>query len=229
MIFVVNIGKNNEFSCTDAYYLMPPLTKNNILMKKLICLVICILSISPLFSQTIPGFTLGPKMGVTFSRYNLDEMSFDEKVRSSFHWGAFARFGKKAYIQPELLFMKKSGLLVDPLADASEQKIRLRTIDIPVLFGIKVADIKLTNIRVFAGPVASIVINKEIEVKNWEDAITKSDLRGANWGLQFGAGADLLMFTFDLRYEVGLGDYLKSDSMTLKNNLMTLSVGWKLF
>ena len=197
-------------------------------MKKLICLTIFILSISQVFSQSIPGFTLGPKMGLTFSRYSLDELSLDEKMRSNFHWGAFARFGKRGYIQPEILFMKKSGLLVDPFVDASEQKIKLRTVDVPVLFGIRVADIKITNLRVFAGPVASIVVNKEIEVKNWEDAITKDDLRGANWGIQFGAGADLLIFTVDLRYEIGMGDYLKSDNLTMKNDLMTLSIGWKI-
>ncbi len=197
-------------------------------MKKLIFATLFILTFSSAFTQVLPGVSLGPKVGATFSRYNLDELSLDEKVRSNFHWGAFVRFGSRAYIQPELLFMKKSGLLIDPFVDASEQKIQLRTIDVPVLFGAKIADIKLTNIRLFAGPVASIVVNKEIEVKNWEDAITKSDLRGANWGVQFGVGADLLIFTVDLRYELGMGDYLKSDQMTMKNDLMTLSVGWKI-
>ncbi|HLN52869.1 MAG TPA: porin family protein [Lentimicrobium sp.] len=197
-------------------------------MKKLIFLAFAIITLIPAYSQTIPGLTLGPKIGATFSRYNLDELSLDEKVRSSFHWGAFVRFGARAYIQPELLFMKKSGLLIDPLADASEQKISLRTIDVPVLFGIKVVDIKLTNVRIFAGPIASIVVNKEIEVNNWEDALTKDDIRGANWGIQFGAGADLLIFTVDLRYELGMGDYLKNDGLTMRNDLMTLSVGWKI-
>lgn len=197
-------------------------------MKKLILLLLLSTFLLQAFSQSVPGLTLGPKIGATFSRYDMDELSLDEKVRSSFHWGAFVRFGTKIYAQPEILFMKKSGVLIDPFVDASEQKIMLRTIDVPVLFGAKVADLKLLNLRVFAGPVASIVVNKEIEAKNWENALTKDDLRGANWGVQFGAGADLLIFTVDLRYELGLGDYLKSDELTMKNDLVTLSVGWKI-
>lgn len=124
--------------------------------------------------------------------------------------------------------MKKSGVLINPDLAASEQTINLRTIDVPLLLGVKVADLKLTNIRVFAGPVASLTVNREIKVKNWDDAITKDDIRGANWAIQFGAGVDLLMFTADLRYELGMGDYSKIDTYSLKNNLVTLSLGWKI-
>ncbi|HLO89528.1 MAG: porin family protein [Chloroflexota bacterium] len=196
-------------------------------MKKLILVITLIIAVAYVNAQT-PGFTIGPKIGATISKYNSDLESSKEEAINSIHWGAFARLGSKVYIQPELLFMKKSGVLINPDLAASEQTINLRTIDVPLLLGVKVADLKLTNIRVFAGPVASLTVNREIKVKNWDDAITKDDIRGANWAIQFGAGVDLLMFTADLRYELGMGDYSKIDTYSLKNNLVTLSLGWKI-
>ncbi len=196
-------------------------------MKTLILLLAILLSSSSLFAQ-IPGFSLGPKVGATFSKYSLDLDNIEEETRNSFHWGAFARFGDKVYIQPELLFMNRSGILINPLLGSSEQTIRLRTIDIPVLLGVKLIDLRLTNVRIFGGPVATLAVNREIETSNWEEAIVEDDIRRANWGLQFGAGADVLMFTVDLRYELGMGNYHKSDIYELKNSLFTVSLGWKI-
>lgn len=175
-----------------------------------------------------PGFTLGPKVGATFSKYSSDIGSYKEEAVRSFHWGAFARLGNKVYLQPELLFMNRSGVLIDPSVSAKEQTIKLRTIDIPLLLGVKVADLKMANVRVFAGPVASLTMNREVEAENWADAITDDDIRRANWAIQFGAGADLLMFTVDLRYELGMADYSKIDTYSLKNNIVTVSLGWKI-
>jgi len=197
-------------------------------MKKILFVVVILVITGTINAQT-PGFTLGPKIGATLSMYETDHETIKEEAANSFHWGAFARIGSKVYIQPELLFMKKSGLLVNPALSASEQTIKLRTIDVPVLFGVKVANLKLVNVRIFAGPVASMALDKEVVTENWPDAITEDDLRSANWGVQFGAGADVLMFTLDLRYELGMGDYSKLDAYPLKNDLVTLSLGWKLF
>jgi hypothetical protein len=196
-------------------------------MKKLFLISAFIIAVMYAGAQT-PGFTLGPKVGATFSKYSSDIGSYKEEAVRSLHWGAFARLGDRVYIQPELLFMNRSGVLIDPSVSAKEQTIRLRSIDIPVLLGVKVADLKLVNVRVFAGPVASLIMNREVEAENWADAITDDDIRRANWALQFGAGADLLMFTVDLRYELGMSDYSKIDTYSLKNNIVTVSLGWKI-
>lgn len=200
--------------------------KNYILF---IALLLGIITATTSIKAQVPGFTLGPKAGLTVSMFQTDLDIIKEEAKGSFHWGAFARFGSRAYIQPEILFMDRSGILVrhDELS-TSEQTLRLRTIDVPVLLGVRIIDLKLVSIRLFAGPVASMAINREVELSNWEDGLTDKDLRRANWGVQFGGGVDLLMFTFDLRYETGMGNYSKPDDFELKNNLITLSVGWKI-
>lgn len=181
-----------------------------------------------IFAQ-VPGFSFGPKIGATFSKYHTDIDIIKEEAKSSLHWGAFVRIGSRVYMQPEILFMDRSGILFkqDELS-TGEQTIKLRTIDVPLLFGVRLADLKAANIRIFAGPVASMAVNREVETSNWEDGMTEDDIRKANWGIQFGGGVDLLMFTIDLRYETGMGDYSNLDNFSLKNNLITLSVGWKI-
>jgi hypothetical protein len=193
-------------------------------MKKISLFIVLIIATTSVIAQT-PAFTLGPKIGATFSKYHYELVGIDESSVSNVHWGAFFRLGSKVYLQPELLFMKRSGILKYTQGD---QTIDLRTIDIPLLVGVKVADLRLTNIRAFAGPVASLTVNREIQIREWDDAITEDDFRRANWGLQFGAGVDLLMLTVDLRYELGMSDYIDITNHSLKNNLVTLSIGWKI-
>lgn len=79
-----------------------------------------------------------------------------------------------------------------------------------------------------AGPVASLALNKDINSENWDNSITGDDIRSANWGIQAGAGVDLLLFTLDLRYEFGISDYSKDEGLTLKNNMFTVSLGLKI-
>ncbi len=197
-------------------------------MKNFILSIILFLVTGTIFAQ-VPGFTFGPKIGATFSKYRTDIDIIKEEAKSSLHWGAFVRIGSRVYVQPEILFMDRSGILIKRNElSTGEQTIKLRTIDVPLLFGVKLADIKAVNIRIFAGPVASMAVNREVETSNWEDGLTKNDIRSANWGIQFGGGVDLLMFTIDLLYETGMGDLSKLDNFSLKNNLITLSVGWKI-
>jgi len=196
-------------------------------MKKLILLTATFVICSLAYAQ-IPGFNIGPKVGATFSKFTTDQDQITEELKSTFHFGAFARIGKKVYLQPELVVMNRSGLLKTDLIDGSSNSIKITSIDLPVLLGVKVIDLKATNIRVMAGPVASLTLNKEISIENWENTINRDDFRNANWGIQFGAGADLLFLTLDLRYEIGMNDVSKLDGFDLKNNMFIISLGWKI-
>ena len=115
--------------------------------------------------------------------------------------------------------------------DLKAGTVKVGSLDVPLLVGIKLIDAKILNIRAMAGPSVNKVINKTIELdEGWDDDInlTEDNLRDLNWGFQFGAGVDVLMFAVDLRYEIGLNDFSKLDNFDLKNNTFTLSVGWKI-
>ncbi len=196
-------------------------------MKNVLCILIIILA-SFTASAQISGFTIGPKVGANFSNFSAKQDQIESEIKSSLSFGAFARFGSRLYVQPEVMFMNRKGDISSAELLGGKNTIHLQTVDIPVLLGGKIMDAKLFNIRIMAGPVASITVNKDISSDNWDSAIKKKELRNANWGIQVGAGADLLVFTLDLRYEFGMSDFSKDDGISLRNNMFVVGLGWKI-
>ncbi len=196
-------------------------------MKKILCLLFIALAGFSVKAQ-VPGFTLGPKVGANFSNFSADQSQIESEIRSSLNFGAFVRFGNKIYLQPELMFMNREGDISLTDLQGSNKSIHLKTLDIPVLIGAKVIDAKALNVRILAGPVASLALNRDITTENWESGITSDDIRNANWGIQIGGGVDFLMLTLDLKYEFGISDFSKTDGLTLKNNLFVVGLGWKI-
>jgi hypothetical protein len=196
-------------------------------MKKPLIVIIIALFGTTAMAQ-IPNFSIGPKAGATFSKITSDEDQIKEEMKSSLHFGAFVRLGNKIYVQPEVLFMNRQGEFSAGNIAGSSKSIHLKTLDIPVLIGGKIIGSDAFNLRVMAGPVASLALNKDVSSENWGSVITEDDIRSANWGLQLGAGIDVLMLTFDLRYEYGISNFSKEDGLTLKNNMFVVSLGWKI-
>ena len=194
--------------------------------KTIIVLIIALAGLTA--SAQIPGFTIGPKVGANFSNFSAEQDKIESEIKSSLSFGVFARFGNKLYVQPELMFMNRKGDISSSEFPGSNNSIHLKTVDIPVLIGARIIDAKIFNIRAMAGPVASIVVNKDISSANWESAIGKKDIRNANFGIQVGAGVDVLVFTLDLRYEFGITNFSKYDGLSLKNNMFVIGLGWKI-
>jgi hypothetical protein len=196
-------------------------------MKKLLSLLFIALAGLTVNAQ-VPSFTIGPKVGANFSNFSAGEDQIESEVKSSLNFGAFVRLGNKIYLQPELMFMNRKGDITRSDLFESNKSIHLKTLDIPVLLGAKIIDAKAFNIRILAGPVASLALNRDITTDNWETGITSDDIRSANWGIQAGAGVDFLMLTFDLKYEFGISDFSKYEGLTLKNNMFVVGLGWKI-
>lgn len=182
-------------------------------------------------AQLIPGFTIGPKVGASFSKFTTDVDELETEMKNTIHFGAFARIGKKVYFQPELLVNTRKGEMRNSNLDLKAGTVKVGSLDVPLLVGYRLIDAKVFNIRAMAGPSVNKVINKTIDLdEGWDEDInlTEDNLRDLNWGFQFGAGVDVLMFAVDLRYEIGLNDFSKLDNFDLKNNTFTLSLGWKI-
>ena len=197
-------------------------------MKNILNILIVVMLASFTASAQIPNFTIGPKVGANFSNFSAEQDQIKSEIKSSLSFGAFARFGEKFYVQPELMFVNRKGDITSAELLDGTNSIHIKSIDIPVLIGGTIMDAKLFNIRIMAGPVASIIVNKDISSANWESSVKKKDIRNANWALQVGAGADVLMFTVDLRYEFGMNELTKGEGITLKNNMFVIGLGWKI-
>lgn len=210
-----------------------------------------ILSLALLFCVTVSYsqlFNIGVKMGYnsTLSVNNLDYNSqkFTEDFFGNMHFGVFTRlnFGK-VYVQPEVLYSMqtknyKTQSVVDLVNVEFDNVFKTRAIDVPILLGYKVLDLKLMNLRVFAGPKFRFDAGSSLDFKNFSTSINTSeidkDIKTAKVGLETGLGVDFLMFTFDVRYNL-IGNLQEASWEDTKNSFKSLpssniifTLGWKI-
>jgi hypothetical protein len=186
-----------------------------------------------LASVTFAQFTIGPKIGFTMSKLTTNFEDVVEEAKAGFQFGAFARFGDKLYVQPELMFVTKGGIIKSGTVLDAKYSIKLSTMQIPVLVGYRLLNLKVVNLRLMGGPAFSFITNKEIDLDEGtpEGIISDNNIKDAIWSIQLGAGVDVLMFTLDVRYEWGLNnlwDPQGGTSYDMKSNLWNISLGWKI-
>ena len=173
-------------------------------------------------------FAAGSPLNYSYSDFVTDS-------KSGYNLGVFARIkGKRLYFQPELLLCTKSSITnsTSVAGLAGNQKVNLKTIQVPLLLGIKLLDFKLASVRAFTGPAMSFVQNGSSissNLPNFEPQNFKKNI----WDWQLGAGIDVLKFTFDVRYEWGLTNTTEGDVTKIgfadKGKTLTISVGFKIF
>ena len=211
-------------------------------MKKIFLLIAVLLfSASVTFGQ----FNFGIKVGYNASKLHTGLDSIKSSFNSGFHFGAFFRFGKKVYIQPEAYYTFQGGIFQNNATNTLnnwKQNVTVGTLDIPVLIGFKLINLKVVNWRVMVGPMASFVVNSKIKDVTLTGPIKSSDINKTNWYLQAGTGIDVLFLTLDVRYQVGLNQMIKTAqsenssgavtgkpySLNATNNMWVVSLGFKI-
>lgn len=218
-------------------------------MKRII--LICTVLLTTWFFASAQ-FNFGVKGGYN-SSLNLDNVSavpsgtytlnnVSGELANGFHAGVFARFdvGNKIYLQPELLYALQNKRYNLTLQDATnpsftvDKFVTFSTIDVPVLVGYKIVDLKLFNLRAFLGPKFRLNAGSSLDFKNLSSGATlnenelKGEFRNAALGLEVGAGVDLFMFTIDARLNL-IGDVYQAKWQTKPdlNSNFVISLGWK--
>jgi len=79
-------------------------------MKKAVLLPALLFLATVSFAQ----FTVGPKVGLTMSKLKTNFEDVTEEMKTGFQFGAFVRIGKKIYVQPEIMFVTKGGIIKEP-------------------------------------------------------------------------------------------------------------------
>lgn len=177
---------------------------------------------------------------VPAGQYNFNKLNSD--LKNNFQGGAFARLSLgKIYIQPEILYsFAKKGYQVT-FADGTtvDKSLNMNTIDVPILLGYKLLDLKLMNIRAFAGPKLRFNAGSQLDPQVISSGGTNAttlyyEAKKAQAGLEAGVGVDLLMFTLDLRYNL-IGDLYQTTLNKvvsldkLPSSTFLVSLGWKIF
>ena len=202
-------------------------------MKKTTLLLVMLMAVSFAFGQ----ISLGPKVGYNTSKLTTDVSEINSDLKNSFNFGIFLRLGKKIYVQPEVNWLTRGGVFKTPTSSSLspiEQEVDLKTIEIPALLGWRIINLGVGNVRIFAGPSASIVTDKEVSTKDesgFINPIQDSDVEDLIWGFNLGAGVDVLMFTLDVRYQMGINEVIQKVEgfdFNSKNNVFAVSLGWKI-
>ena len=164
--------------------------------------VFCLLSYS-LFSQ----IDLGIKGGLNLTNISMDMEAGDFQIVSNprsqigYHFGGLVRvslFG--VFIQPELVFTSiATEYTVTDLATTIPELAsqRIGRVDVPVILGVR-----LGNMRLGLGPVASVIVSDQNDLT----VITgyETSLKSATFGYQVGGGFDIWKLGLDIRYEGNL-------------------------
>jgi len=219
----------------------------------MIFIAVLLLSVSSMFAQLNFGIKAGynSSLGlnnlssVSSGDYNLN--SVKSELSNGFHMGLFARLNfDKIYFQPEFLYAMGKKDYTVTFQDVQNNSVTydkfvtISTLDVPLLLGYKLLDLKVANLRLFAGPKLRFNAGSSLDFGNLvksggsvtEDQLVK-DVKAAQLGLEAGVGVDVLMFTLDARYNL-IGDMYqtKLNSLTIDNipaNTFVISLGWKLF
>jgi hypothetical protein len=186
-------------------------------------------------------FSFGLKIGYNASKLHTSLDSIKSSFNSGFHFGAFVRVGKKVYLQPEFYYTLQGGVFENNVTNTYnnwKQNVTVGTLDIPVLVGFKLINVKVVNWRIMAGPMVSFVVNSKIRDVSLTGPIKTSDINSTNWYVQVGTGVDVLFLTLDLRYQIGLNQMIKTAESTVSggkeytlnatNNMWVVSLGFKL-
>ena len=221
-------------------------------MKKVIFAALLILTVSFVNAQVNFGIKAGFNSSLNLDNVasvksgEYDLINVKSELNNGFHLGAFGRlFFDKVYIQPELLYSMQKKDYEFTIQDASSQDIDVEkyvtfsTVDIPLLIGYKLLDLKAANLRVFAGPKFRLNAGSQVSFKNLagggsldeDDFKTlEGEFKKSQVGLELGAGLDVLMFTLDAR--MNIINSLHTASWETKPNLnsnFVISLGWKIF
>lgn len=195
-------------------------------MKKLFIALALVALALPSYSQ----FDLGLKVGYATSKLSTDIDDIKEDAKHNFQFGAFARLGKRFYVQPELYYASSGGTLQLTGTD-DEQQIKFQNLCIPVLLGFKIINGEKINLRIMAGPTANFILKKQFSGDEVIESISDADFKNTAWGLDVGAGVDFLFLALDVRYEWGLNDIYQPpvNDETMKSNIFIVSLGFKIF
>ncbi len=206
-------------------------------MKKIILSSLFVLAVSFTYAQKAE---FGIKGGLNSSNFSGDTEGIDFKSRIGFNLGAFAsvKLSEKITIQPEIFYSTLGAkavnftLVYDDMLLTGDVKFNLSYINVPVMIKYYVAD----KFNIEAGPQIGFLTSAKTSTKldgssQTVDEDIKDSFESVDFGLNFGAGYDITNnISAGIRYSLGLANIAKTepgDNSELKNNVFSLSVGYK--
>lgn len=185
---------------------------------------------TPMVTLKQPRFNLGVKAGFNSSMFFTDEISINGKelelAQNNYKVGYFAavfcRFNMKKhhFIQPEFSCNITQGSVSIPSTLANSEilkenaliKKKMTTLDLPILYGYKFIDVHPYGMAFFVGPKVTWVWEKHCstEFTGFHQQEIKEEQYPFQYSGVVGLAVNVSNIFFDLRYEVGLHNTIRS-------------------
>lgn len=158
----------------------------------------------------------GVKGGFISSEIDADDL-LDSDSRTGFGAGAFLQVmvGSNVSVQPEALYLSKGG---SGAVEGADLEVTTDYLQVPVLVQFHLPTPGPVSPRLFAGPSVAFEIGCDADVSSGSIVFEGScedaglDTKSADFGVVFGAGADIstggLILTVDGRYDLGVTNIL---------------------
>jgi hypothetical protein len=171
------------------------------------------------------GISGGLKAGLNFANLMGDDAG-DTDMKIGYHFGGYAKISlTEAFsIQPELLYNAAGAKASD---DGYDANYKLNYLTVPVMLGYSFGKISIQ-----AGPQIGFLTSAKLKVEGGgdsEEVDMKDSFKGTDFGVNVGLGADFGKFNAAARYCIGLSNIVDADDVDVKNGVIQLSFGYKLF
>lgn len=178
------------------------------------------------FSATAQ-FSIRPQIGYNSSTITKRFQDQEFGTEAGFQFGVDLQFGKKFYVQPGILWESANNELRD-MINGNNTSFQVNRVRVPLMFGYKLIgpDVGgLVDARIYTGPNASFVINKDLKQNS---LINKDDFQNAVYGWNVGAGFDVAIVFVDLGYSFGLSEVFQNMATAARNNLFYINAGLRI-
>jgi len=171
------------------------------------------------------GISGGLKAGLNLANMNGDDVE-DTDMKIGYHFGGYAKIGiTEAFsVQPELLF---NAVGAKSSQDGLDADYKFNYVSVPVMLGYSFGKISIQ-----AGPQIGFLTSAKLKVEGGGDSQEvdlKDDLKGTDFGINAGLGFDFGKLNAAARYCFGLSNIVDNDNADVKNGVIQLSLGYKLF
>lgn len=183
-------------------------------------IVILVLFLMPFLASA--QFSLSPKVGMNYLWVGDRPSTFSaDGSEKGWQAGVDLRLGKRVYFQPGIYYVS-TGAAIQNFEDVKNIKTgKASYMKIPANIGYKLIHTGLFNLRIHGGGAATKLLNV-----SEKGEVAASDINPWHYGANVGAGIDLLLFSIDANYEIGLTDLYAFENNS-RPAMFSVSVGLK--
>jgi len=194
------------------------------MMRKKTIVIAAILSVLGVI-QANAQVTFGVKAGLNGAKEieKADNITTKAKGLTGLHIGAVAEISiaETFSIEPGLLLSRKGGIY------SGDDRYTTTYAEVPLNLVYKHA-LGNESIRIlgFGGPYAGFLLSAKEKYGN-QSADAKSSYNSLDYGINIGTGVEINKVTVGIQYGIGLANISSVTSVTTKNNVFGISIGYK--